>query len=143
MGTSEDIQECVGLRRWAVVGVSNDRAKFGRRIFESMRGAGYQVVPVHPALKVLDDGTPVYASVGDIPEPPEVVDLVIPPAATFKVVNDCVALGIKRVWFQPGAESTEAIALARENGLTVIAHGPCAMVEKRLWPGGRTDATLH
>jgi predicted CoA-binding protein len=98
-----------------------------------LRGAGYEVVPVHPALKALDDGTPVYARVGDIPEPPEVVDLVIPPVATVKVVEDCIAHGIKRVWFQPGAESAEAIALAEANGIAVIAHGPCAMVEKKRW----------
>lgn len=133
MSVNDAIQACVDSRRWAVVGVSNDRSKFGRRIFESMRGAGYEVVPIHPALKQLDDGTPVYARVSDLPEPPEVVDLVVPPAATVKVVQDCIDAGISYVWFQPGAESEEAIALAENAGLNVIAYGPCAMVEKKRW----------
>jgi hypothetical protein len=130
---SGNIEEFVGLRRWAVVGVSDDKSKFGRRIFESMRGAGYEVVPVHPAITTLDDGTPVVKRITDMSPPPEVVDLVIPPAATVKVVQDCIDAGVKRVWFQPGAESAEAIALAEANGVDVIAYGPCAMVEKRRW----------
>jgi predicted CoA-binding protein len=130
---SGNIDQFVGLRRWAVVGVSDDKAKFGRRIFESMRGAGYEVVPVHPAIPTLDDGTPVARRITEISPPPEVVDLVIPPAATVQVVRDCIEAGVKRVWFQPGAESAEAIALAEANGIEVIAYGPCAMVEKKRW----------
>jgi predicted CoA-binding protein len=133
MTSGDPIQEFVGLRRWAVVGVSNDREKFGRRIFESMREAGYDVVPVHPTLAALDDNTQVYARITAIPVPPDVVDLVVPPAATLAVVKDCIEAGVTRIWFQPGAESPEAIALARANGITVIAYGPCAMVEKRRW----------
>jgi predicted CoA-binding protein len=49
------------------------------------------------------------------------------------VVQDCIDAGIQRVWFQPGAESREAIALAEQNGLAVIADGACCMVEKRRW----------
>ncbi|MDB5097246.1 MAG: putative CoA-binding protein [Cyanobacteria bacterium RYN_339] len=130
---SGNIEEFVGLRRWAVVGVSDDKAKFGRRIFESLRGAGYDVVPVHPSLNVLDDGTPVFKRIGDIPQAPDVVDLVIPPAATAQVIEDCIAAGVTRVWFQPGAEAEEAISRAEQAGLAVIAHGPCAMVEKKRW----------
>lgn len=130
---SEHIPDFVNQRRWAVVGVSNDFSKFGRRIYEDMRRAGYDVVPVHATLTELDDGTKVYNSVKDIPDPPAVVDLVIPPAATVKVVKDCIDAGIRRVWFQPGAQSAEAIALAEQAGLAVIADGACCMVEKRRW----------
>lgn len=129
----DHVQAFVSERRWAVVGVSNDHSKFGRKIFESLRGAGYEVVPVHPALTELDDGTQVYKSVKDIPEPPAVVDLVIPPAATVQVVKDCLEAGITRIWFQPGTQNDEAIRLAEENGMAVISDGACAMVEKKRW----------
>lgn len=130
---SEHIPDFVAQKRWAVVGVSNDFSKFGRRIFEDMRGAGYEVVPVHATLDALDDGTKVYKSVKDIPEPPEVVDLVVPPSATVQVVKDCIDAGVKRIWFQPGTFSQEAIALAKDSGVAVIADGACCMVEKRRW----------
>lgn len=125
------IDAMVSQRRWAVVGVSDDHHKFGRRIFESMRGAGYTVFPVHPKLAALDDGTPVYASVSAIPDGVAVVDLVVPPAATRAVVEDALAAGVKLFWFQPGTEDAGAIAHAEAAGATVLAHGPCAMVEKK------------
>lgn len=125
------IQAMVSERRWAVVGVSDDHQKFGRRIFESLRRSGYDVVPVHPTLTTLDDGTAVYAAVSAIPGGVAVVDLVIPPALTRTVVADALGAGVKHFWFQPGAEDDQAIATAEAAGATVISHGPCAMVEKR------------
>ena len=130
---SQAIQDFVSRRRWAVVGVSNDHHKFGRRIFESMRGAGYDVVPVHNSLEALDDGTPVVQRITDIQPAPEVVDLVVPPPATVQVVQDCIDAGVKRIWFQPGTINPQAIALAEQHGLAVIADGACAMVEKKTW----------
>lgn len=131
---SELIRDFVEQRRWAVVGVSNDHSKFGRKIFESMRGAGYEVYPVHHQLEALDDGTKVYRSVKEIPDPPAVVDLVVPPAATLQVLQDCIDAGVKRVWFQPGTNHPPSLQLAMDNGIDVIADGSCAMVEKRRWP---------
>lgn len=130
---SEHIPDFVAQRRWAVVGVSNDHAKFGRKIFESMRSAGYEVFPVHSTLEELDDGTKVYRSVKDIPEPPAVVDLVVPPSATIQVVQDCIAAGVARIWFQPGTFHSESIRNAEAHGIAVIADGSCAMIEKRFW----------
>ena len=130
---SDKISDFVSQRRWAVVGVSNNHAKFGRKIYDDLRRAGYEVSAVNPTVDQLDDGTPVYPSVKDLPEPPEVVDLVVPPAATVQVVRDCIEAGVRRVWFQPGAQSAEAIALAEQNGIAVIADGACAMIEKKRW----------
>lgn len=127
------IADFVGRRRWAVVGVSDDHHKFGRRIFEDMRSAGYDVVPVHPTLTALDDGTPVYASIAAIPVPVEVVDLVVPARAAPAVLHDMAATGVKKVWFQPGASDQAAVELAQSLGLEVIHGGPCCMVEKRRW----------
>ncbi len=129
--TPDRIRDFVACKRWAVVGVSNDRAKFGRQIFDAMRAAGYDVQPIHPSLAALDDGTPVYKRVADLPNPVEVVDLVVPPAATRAVVQDCIDHGVARVWFQPGTEDAEALGLAAANGIATIAYGPCAMVEVR------------
>lgn len=127
------VQDLVNLRRWAVVGASNDHSKFGRIIFDRLRHAGYDVVPVHPKLTELDDGTPVFPSVAAIQPPVEVVDLVVPPGATAAVVAQAAKAGAKGVWFQPGSEDAEAIAAAEAAGLQVVAHGPCAMVEMRRW----------
>jgi predicted CoA-binding protein len=127
------VADFVSRRRWAVVGVSDDHHKFGRRIFEDMRDAGYDVVPVHPAIDVLDDGTKVYPRISAIPEPVEVVDMVIPAKAAPAVLRDMAQAGVTRVWFQPGAADQAAVDLAKELGLEVIAGGPCCMIEKKRW----------
>jgi predicted CoA-binding protein len=127
------IAEFVGLRRWAVVGVSNDQAKFGRRIFDDMRNAGYMVVPIHLSVTALDDGTQVYSTVSSITDPVEVVGMVIPPKAAPAVLRDVALAGATRVWFQPGATDQVALDLAQVLGIQVIAGGPCCMVARRRW----------
>lgn len=125
------ISDFVNRRVWAVVGASRDRSKFGNRIFLDLRDAGYTVYPVNPKGGELA-GDKVYASLADLPQPPEVIDLVVPPAITEQVVKDAHELGLTRVWMQPGAESEAAIAYCQEHGLQVV-HGACAMVWKRRW----------
>jgi hypothetical protein len=119
------------MRVWAVVGVSNDREKYGNKIYRDLREAGYTVYAVHPKLSEVEGDT-CYASVRDLPEVPDVVDVVIPPAAALDVIDHCVAKGVQRVWFQPGSESPEAIEKARQAGLHVV-HDACIMIQKQQW----------
>jgi predicted CoA-binding protein len=129
----EAIATMIDQRVWAVVGASNHPHKFGRRIFDSLKRSGYTVYAVNPNLDVLDDGTPTYPSVRDLPVVPDVVDVVVPPAAGMGVVDDCLAKGVRHIWFQPGAESEAAVAKAQDSGMTVLWGGPCAMVEAKHW----------
>jgi predicted CoA-binding protein len=125
------IRDFVNRRLWAVVGASQDRTKFGNRVFRSLRGAGYAVYPVNPRGGELE-GTQVYPSLADLPQAPEVVDLVVAPAVTEQVVREAHKLGLNRIWMQPGAESQEAIDYCHEHGIQVI-HNACAMVHQRRW----------
>lgn len=125
------IDDFVNRKVWAVVGASQDRSKFGYRVFDTLRRAGYTVYPVNPRGGELDGAT-VYASLADLPETPEVVDLVVPPAVTEQVVKEMHGLGLQRVWMQPGSESQAAIRYCQENGMQVV-HDACAMVHKRNW----------
>lgn len=58
----------------------------------------------------------------------DAVNLVVPPKVTEEVVKQCVALGLTRIWLQPGAESEEAIRFCQENGIQVL-YGVCVMAE--------------
>ncbi len=128
------VADFVNRRTWAVVGVSAHPDKFGYRIFRNLRQAGYRVYGVNPNLQELD-GQTIYPSLESLPERPEVVDVVVPPAVAQQVVEDCARLGLSRVWLQPGAESEAAIRYCHEHGIAVV-HDACAMVEKRTWPAG-------
>jgi predicted CoA-binding protein len=125
------IQEFTDLRVWAVVGASNDAVKFGNKVFRSMTAAGYRVYGVNPKGGEID-GTALYPSLDALPEKPDVVDLVVPPAVTAQVVSQCAELGLTRVWMQPGAESEAAIQFCHDHGIRVV-HDACAMIRKRFW----------
>ena len=125
------ISDFVNRRVWAVVGASQDRAKFGYRVFRSLADAGYEVYPVNPRGGELD-GVTVYRRLADLPQKPAVVDLVVPPAVTDQIVKEAHRLGLDRVWMQPGAESDAAIAYCHENGIQVVYHA-CAMVHQLRW----------
>lgn len=104
---------------WAVVGASNDRTKYGNRIYRTLRNAGYTVYPVNRREEQVE-GDSAYATLADLPQVPTVVDLVIPPAAAMPVVETAHAVGAKAIWFQPGSEDADAIRWAREQGMDVI-----------------------
>ncbi len=129
----ELIRECVEQPVWAVVGYSDNRRKYGNLIFHDLQAAGYVVFPVN-RRGGRANGFQVYPSVRELPVKPGVVDIVVPPPETLKVIQDCLDIGIERVWMQPGAESDQAIQLCEDRGLKAVYHA-CAMVEKLLLEG--------
>jgi predicted CoA-binding protein len=130
-----DIQDRIAAfinkRVWAIVGASHDPAKFGNKIVRDLHNAGYVVYPVNPKGGEIE-GVKVYPSLADLPEEPDVVDIVVPPAVTEKVVRQVKELGLPCVWMQPGSESEDAIRFCEENGIAVV-HSACAIINKRTW----------
>jgi predicted CoA-binding protein len=121
----------VSKRVWAVVGASQDPAKFGYQIFRSLMEAGYTVYPVNPRGGELF-GVQVFPSLADLPRPPDVVDTVVPPVVTEQIVKEMHELGLVRVWMQPGSESEAAIDYCHDHGIQVV-HDACAMVHRWQW----------
>jgi predicted CoA-binding protein len=130
MGTDMDetMNRILAAGRLAVTGVSRYPAKFGHRIFHFLRNAGYDVLAVNPNSDCIEDA-PCYATLTDIPERPEAIVTVTQPWITTGTVKEAIRLGIPNVWMQPGSESREAIAAAKEAGLGLVYGGPCVMVE--------------
>lgn len=125
------ISDFVNRRLWAIVGASQDRSKYGNRIFRSLRDAGYTVYAVNPNVDEVE-GAKAYPTLADLPELPDVVDIVVPPPVTERVVQQVHELGLNRVWMQPGAESQAAIEYCQQHGIQVV-YDACAMVHKRYW----------
>ncbi len=123
------IDECVNERVWAVVGASTSPAKWGYRIYKALKESGYRVYPVNPRARAID-GDPCYPSLAALPERPGVVDVVVPPKIGLAIAEETAAAGIERIWFQPGAESADNVARARELRLKTV-HNACALVERK------------
>lgn len=114
---------------FAVVGASRDPDKYGHRVYQDLKEAGYQVFPVNPqADRILGDKC--YSRLEELPVKPDVVDIVVPPAVTDKIVRQCRQLDISRVWMQPGSESEAAIAYCQQQGIKVL-HDVCVMVQRQ------------
>jgi|GEM_PF-99020 len=115
--------------RFAVVGASTNREKYGNKVVRAYQQAGKTPVPVNPRAEVIE-GEKSYASLADIPDLEALhgVSIITPPKITVQVVDEAIELGIQRLWLQPGAEHAEAIAKAEAAGLRVIANGPCVLV---------------
>lgn len=125
---------------WAVVGASNSRAKYGNRIYLKLREAGFRVYPINKREQLIEGDT-AYSSLLDLPEPPTVVNMVVPPKEAPDVVEQAKAAGAQAIWFQPGAESVVAGRWAQENGLDVIE--ACILVQLALIPRPeRTESNL-
>jgi predicted CoA-binding protein len=124
-----DIAAFLAVGSFAVVGASQDRAKYGNKVLRCYAQHGLPVVAVNPKLSP----TPVedqacFPSLAAIPGSPRAVSVVAPPAAAPSIVADAKAAGVEHLWFQPGAEDPGALATARAHGMNVIADGPCLLV---------------
>lgn len=121
----DPIQDFLAQPVWAVVGASDNPRKWGNRLFRNLLSKGYAVYPVNVRDQVID-GHRTFPSLAALPRKPDVVDTVVPPDQTDKVVAEALALGISRIWMQPGSESDAAIEAAAAAGATVVHHA-CAM----------------
>ncbi len=122
MATHAAIDDFVSQKTFALVGVSRGGKKFGNSLLRQL-GGRYQLYAVHPEATSID-GVACYRSLQHLPGPVDGVIIVVPPAQTEAVVRDALAAGIKRVWMQQGAESTDAIRFCEKNGMSCIA-GHC------------------
>jgi predicted CoA-binding protein len=103
----------------AVVGASKDPAKPSGKIPYVLQHRGFRIIPVNPnAEGVLGEHT--YASLQDIPEPVDVVDVFRPAAEAPEIARQAVAIGAKGLWLQLGIVSDEARAIAEAAGLDYI-----------------------
>ena len=112
---------------YAVVGASRNPEKYGYLVYKALKAAGKTAYPVNPRADDVD-GDRCYPSLADLPQTPDVAVMIVPPPVTEATVAECVRLGIKQVWMQPGAESPAAVAACQANGIAVVSGGPCIMV---------------
>jgi uncharacterized protein len=112
-------------QRWAVVG-NHAKNPVVERITNRLRSHGKEV---HRVNSTPGKSMPPaeFNFLGECPGPIDVVDVVCNPAMGMKVVEEALSLGIKAMWFQPGADDPEVVAKARDAGIET--HCGCVLVD--------------
>jgi uncharacterized protein len=127
MSSMPMIQDFLGQKRLAVVGVSRQPKDFSHTLFRELRKRGYDAVPVNPEAEQIDEQR-CYARLQAVQPPVDAALLMTSPSATDQVVRDCAEAGIKRVWMYraagAGAVSPAAVKFCEDRGITVVP-GEC------------------
>lgn len=134
----EDIQK---LRRIlkedktiAVVGLSNKWHRPSYFAAKYLKEHGYRIIPVNPGNDEIL-GEKCYASLLDIPEPVDVVDIFRRPKDVPPIVDEAIKIGAKVVWMQLGVINEEAAEKARNAGLEVVMDRCMKIEHARLFGG--------
>jgi predicted CoA-binding protein len=119
-------------RTIAVVGASPNPARPSNDVMRYLLEVGYRVIPVRPldCEEVL--GVPCVASLGEIEEPIDVVDVFRRPEFCAGHAREAVDAGAGALWLQVGIVSAEARRIAEEAGLDYV-EDTCAKVVHKLY----------
>jgi len=110
-----------GVRTIAMVGLSSNWNRPSYFVMKYLQGKGYRVLPVNPTIAgqtVL--GEHVYASLRDLPERVDLVDIFRASEHVGPIVDDAIAIEAPIVWMQLGIRNDEAAAKAEEAGIEVV-----------------------
>ena len=117
----------------AVVGYSDNPGRPSHQIADYLRDVGYTVYAVNPTLSS-SDGEPVYASLADVPEKIDIVDVFRRSEYLAGVVDEAIAVGAKVVWAQLGVYDEEAARRGEEAGVPVIMDNCIKVTHLRTHP---------
>ena len=115
----------------ALVGASDRPDRAAHEVMGVLIAHGFHVIPVNPALAGHTiHGQTVVASLADIAEPIDMVDVFRRSEFVAGVVDAAIAVGAKSVWTQLDVIDLEAAARAEAAGLTVVMDR-CPKIELR------------
>ena len=115
----------------AVVGASPNPNRPSHGVMRYLMQAGYRCIPVRPrdCDEVL--GVPCVASLAEIEEPIDLVDVFRRPEFCAGVAREAAAVGAKALWLQLGIVSPEARIVARDSGMEYVEDACTLVVHRR------------
>jgi predicted CoA-binding protein len=113
------IRRVLTRRRIAIVGLSGNELRASNFVGRYLLRNGYDVVPVNPREESIL-GRMSYASLSDIPEPVDTVDVFRHPDAVPAIAEEAIAIGARCLWLQYGVISEEGAKIAEAGGLDVV-----------------------
>ena len=117
----------------ALVGVSGNELKASNFVATYLVRTHLRVYPVNPMYEEVL-GLKCYASLADLPEVPDIVDIFRHPRFIPAMVDEAIAIGAKVVWFQLGLRHDDAARTAIAAGLDVV-QDRCLKIEHARFSG--------
>ena len=106
-------------RTIAMIGASSNPDKASYGIMQQLQKRGYHVIPINPReTEVL--GERAYASLADVKEPIDIVDVFRRAEDTPAIADEAVKVGAKALWLQTGIVNDDAAARAEAGGLLAV-----------------------
>jgi len=113
----------------AMVGASSNIVRPSYFVLKYLLEKGFNMIPVNPGHAGKDFlGQRVYASLADIPQPVDMVDIFRNAKAAGPITDEAIRIGAKTVWMQLTVRNDEAAARAEAAGLQVVMNR-CPKIE--------------
>ncbi|MCJ8011307.1 CoA-binding protein [Paenibacillus sp. KQZ6P-2] len=129
--TRDEIKKILeGAGNIAVVGLSDKTDRTSYMVAQAMQNRGYRIIPVNPAAagkQILDETC--YASLKDIPEPVDIVNVFRRSEYCADVAREAADIKANVLWLQLGIVNDEAASIAEQNGMKAIMDR-CIKVEE-------------
>ena len=103
----------------AILGLSPKPERDSNMVARYLKDQGYKIVPVRPAQNEIM-GEKAYASLDDIKEPVDIVDVFRNPAQIMPHAHEAIRLKPKVFWMQLNIENQEAAELLTSAGIDVV-----------------------
>jgi predicted CoA-binding protein len=113
----------------AVVGLSDSPLRPSHGVSAYMQAQGYRIIPVNPAINEAL-GEKAYASLLEVPEKIDIVDIFRRPEFVGEIVDQAIRLKIPAIWMQEGVINQLAAEKAQRAGL-FVAMDLCILKEHR------------
>jgi predicted CoA-binding protein len=114
----------------AVVGLSNDPMRPSHGVAAYMQSHGYRIIPVNPKIESCL-GEKAYASLLEVPEKIDVVNIFRRPVFVEGVVDQAIQLKVPAIWMQEDVIHEKAAEKARKAGMVVVMDR-CILKEHRV-----------
>jgi uncharacterized protein len=113
----------------AVVGLSDSPLRPSYGVSAYMQSHGYKIIPVNPSIKGAL-GEKAVASLGEIEEKIDMVDVFRRPEYVPELVDEAIRLKVPAIWLQEDVIHEEAAEKARKAGIFVVMD-KCILKEHR------------
>lgn len=126
MVTKSQIENFYQQGPFALIGVSRNKRKLGRLVFDELKEKGMKLLPVNPNAETIE-GEKCYKDIASLPDEVKAVIIITKKNLTLDITKQAIAKGMKHLWIQRASATPEALEYAAQHKVNLI-HGKCILM---------------